>query len=84
MLKIDRSFVQPLPASAQSAELVKTVLVMAQALGMGVVAEGIETREVAAQLGALGCEYGQGYLFAEPLSAEEAEAFYRRCRTDRR
>ena len=75
VLKIDRSFVQPLLSSAQSAELVRTVLVMAQALGMGVVAEGIETREVAAQLGALGCEYGQGYLFAEPLSAEEAEAF---------
>ena len=75
VLKIDRSFVQPLLVSAQSAELVRTVLVMAQALGMGAVAEGIETREVAAQLSALGCEYGQGYWFAEPLSAEEAEAF---------
>ena len=75
VLKIDRSFVQPLLSSAQSAELVRTVLAMAQTLGMGVVAEGIETREVAAQLSALGCEYGQGYLFAKPLSAEEAEAF---------
>ena len=75
VLKIDRSFVQPMLSSAQSGELVRTVLVMAQALGMKVVAEGIETREVAAQLRALGCEYGQGYLFAEPLSAERAEAF---------
>ena len=75
VLKIDRSFVQPMLESAQSGELVRTVLVMARALGMRVIAEGIETSEVAAQLSALGCEYGQGYLFAEPLSAEQAEAF---------
>ncbi len=74
-LKIDRSFVGPLLDSAQSAELVKTMLLMARALGMGAVAEGIESLEVAAQLRALGCEYGQGYWFAEPLSAEAAAAF---------
>ena len=74
-LKIDRSFVEPLLVSAQSAELVKTMLLMARALGMGAVAEGIERPEVAAQLSAFGCAYGQGYWFAEPLSAEAAAAF---------
>ncbi len=74
-LKIDRSFVQPLTDSAQSAELVRTVLMMARAFGMKAVAEGVETREVAAQLGALGCEFAQGYWFAEPLTAEDAAAF---------
>lgn len=75
VLKIDRSFVQPMLESAQSGELVRTVLVMARALGMRVIAEGVETSEVSAQLSVLGCEYGQGYLFAQPLSAEQAETF---------
>lgn len=42
---------------------------------MNAVAEGVETREVAAQLGALGCEFAQGYWFAEPLTTEDAAAF---------
>ena len=82
VLKIDRSFVQPLLSSAQSAELVRTVLVMARALGMRVVAEGVETREVSAQLSALGCEYGQGYLFAKTLERRGGRSVYRRRRAD--
>jgi len=74
-LKVDRSFVQHMTGSTESGELVRTILVMARALGLRVVAEGVETPEVAAQLSALGCEYARGYLFAKPLSAEQAEAF---------
>ena len=73
-LKIDRSFTRQLTRSNQGHGLVRTMLMMAQTLDMKVVAEGIETEEELAQLKALGCEYGQGYLFAEPLSAEQAGA----------
>ena len=74
-LKIDRSFVQEVGVSDKSAVLVGGVAGMARELGMRVVAEGIETREQAERLRGLGCEYGQGYLFARPLDAAEAGAF---------
>ena len=73
-LKIDRSFTRQLTRSVQGGELVRTILMMAQTLGMKVVAEGIETEAELAQLKALGCAFGQGYLFSEPLSAERAGA----------
>ena len=47
---------------------------MARSLGVKVVAEGVETREQLAALRALGCDYGQGFLFSEPLPDEQAEA----------
>ena len=74
-LKIDRSFTQQLTRSAQGGELVRTILMMARTLGMKVVAEGIESEAELAQLKALGCAFGQGYLFSEPLNAEQASAF---------
>ena len=75
VLKIDRSFTRQLTRSVQGGELVRTILMMARALGMKVVAEGIEGEEELGQLRALGCAFGQGYLFAEPLSTEQATAF---------
>jgi EAL domain-containing protein (putative c-di-GMP-specific phosphodiesterase class I) len=71
-LKIDRSFVQRLQDQAKDAEVVKAVITLGHALGKTVIAEGIETPEQLAQLRALGCSLGQGYLLARPLTAESA------------
>ena len=64
VLKIDRAFINNL-ADPKGAALVRTIVLMAQSLGLGVVAEGIETPEQLESLGALGCDYGQGYFFCE-------------------
>jgi diguanylate cyclase (GGDEF)-like protein len=55
--------------------IVRAILSLAQALGMMTTAEGIETRELSQTLAALGCTYGQGYVYARPLEAEAAYAF---------
>lgn len=73
-LKIDRSFVQDMTTQASSAELVKTITVMAQNMEMEVVAEGIETPQQLQMLLDLGCTYGQGYLLARPLPLAQAWA----------
>src|SRR6185295_3946395 len=66
-VKIDRSFVKNLVEETGSAHLVETILLMAKSMGLGVVAEGIETREQLTKLTALGCDYGQGYYFSRPM-----------------
>ena len=73
-LKIDRSFVQRLQDEARDAEVVKAVITLGHALGKTVIAEGIETPAQLAQLRALGCGLGQGYLLARPLSPDSAAA----------
>ena len=65
-LKIDRSFVMRLTTDNDNA-IVRTISTLARNLGMEVIAEGIETDEQYQQLKALGCEYGQGYLFSRPV-----------------
>ncbi|MBI3513629.1 MAG: EAL domain-containing protein [Proteobacteria bacterium] len=71
-LKIDRSFVQAMAESDQGVEIVRTIIMLARTLKMSVVAEGIETRAQCDVLRALSCDYGQGYYFAKPLSADDA------------
>ena len=68
MLKIDRSFVAGLGQQSRhdSATVVASVLALARALGMQVVAEGIETEEQRRTLLEMGCEHGQGYLLGRP------------------
>ena len=70
-IKIDRSFVVGLDGVADRS-IVEAVLALAHGLGIGVVAEGIETETQRAQLIALGCDLGQGYLFSRPVPAIEA------------
>ena len=67
VLKIDRSFVTGMLADRDKVAIVRAILSLAQALGMETTAEGIETNELAQTLAALGCTYGQGYLYARPL-----------------
>lgn len=70
-LKIDRSFVQDLESSADARAIVKAVIDLAHALGLQVVAEGVETEGQAAVLRGKRCDKLQGFLFARPMPAEE-------------
>jgi diguanylate cyclase (GGDEF)-like protein len=72
-LKIDRSFIKGL-APGRDAPIVAAIVNMAHALGILVVAEGIESEEQAAEALRLGCDRGQGYLFARPLPPEAIPA----------
>jgi two-component system sensor histidine kinase DesK len=67
-IKIDRTFVQALPDDKHSRELCRTIVSLADSLGMAVTAEGIETQPQRQFLQSLRCEEGQGYLFSHPLS----------------
>ncbi|MCW3849595.1 bifunctional diguanylate cyclase/phosphodiesterase [Sphingomonas sp. LB-2] len=75
LLKIDRSFVSGMLADRDKIAIVRAVLSLAQALGMQTTAEGIETNELAQTLAALGCTYGQGFLYARPLEKDDAFAY---------
>ncbi len=66
LLKIDRSLVDGVASEARKQRVVATVMALAETLGLAVVAEGIELPEDAQELMALGCRYGQGYLYARP------------------
>ncbi|MDR3774795.1 MAG: EAL domain-containing protein [Terracidiphilus sp.] len=70
VLKIDRSFVGRMTDGDQPLQIVRTIIELARVLGMDVVAEGIETCDQYRLLRQLGCRFGQGYLFARPMSAE--------------
>jgi diguanylate cyclase (GGDEF)-like protein len=72
VLKIDRSFVSGMLANRDKVAIVRAVLSLAQTLGMRTTAEGIETEALEQTLGALGCDYGQGYLYARPVDADRA------------
>ncbi|WCB93860.1 hypothetical protein DSM104299_02580 [Baekduia alba] len=74
VLKLDRSLVAPAGASESSAALARAVVEMAQALGLDVVAEGIEDAAQLAAMRDLGCPHGQGYVFARPVPLAEAIA----------
>jgi len=74
-LKIDRSFVSRLTHSSENLEVVRTITRLAENLGLTVVAEGIETERQLEELGGLGCQFGQGYLFARPRAAPEIAEF---------
>jgi diguanylate cyclase (GGDEF)-like protein/PAS domain S-box-containing protein len=72
-LKIDRSFVTRMSENNENTEIVRTIIVLAQNLGMDVIAEGVETNEQLVLLQKLGCENGQGYFFSKPVNADGAE-----------
>ncbi|MGR9087898.1 MAG: EAL domain-containing protein [Gammaproteobacteria bacterium] len=75
-LKIDRTFVSNLTADSTDRVLCEAMILMAHKLGMRVIAEGIETPEQRDLLMRIGCDYGQGYLFSRPVSAEEFEKLF--------
>lgn len=70
ILKIDRSFIQNLPDNNDDAQITRTIIAMAHNLGMGVIAEGVETHEQLQFLISAQCEEVQGFLFSKPLPHE--------------
>jgi diguanylate cyclase (GGDEF)-like protein len=68
VLKVDRSFVAELGVQASALTLTRSIIALARALDLHVVAEGIETREQADMLRSLGCDEMQGFLFAKPMA----------------
>ncbi|MGG6239836.1 putative bifunctional diguanylate cyclase/phosphodiesterase [Nodosilinea sp. AN01ver1] len=69
IVKIDRSFVQGMDTDTEKLEIVRAILNLCHTLGMAVTAEGIETPQQRDILLDLGCEYGQGYLFARAIDS---------------
>jgi diguanylate cyclase (GGDEF)-like protein/PAS domain S-box-containing protein len=72
-LKIDRSFVQGLADDADDREIAATIIAMARSLSLDVLAEGVESEQQLAILRQLDCDQYQGYLFAQPMPADELE-----------
>lgn len=75
ILKIDSSFTQRLTTSGRGVSVMRAVVDVGRALGLATVAEGLATTEQTDLLRGMGCERGQGYLFAEPLDAAELASF---------
>lgn len=74
-IKIDRRFIANRHSNRKNELIVASMVPLVQKLGLTVVAEGIETESDAAWLTELGCEFGQGFLFAAAMSAHEARSF---------
>ncbi|MBE7217523.1 MAG: EAL domain-containing protein [Caulobacteraceae bacterium] len=74
-LKIDRYFVRTMGVNEGSAKIVRSVIALGRDLGLEIIAEGVEDAPMAAELSALGCHYGQGFGYARPLPAMEAEVY---------
>jgi len=73
-IKIDRSFVMDMLKNHSDAVIVQTAISLAHNLGLKVVAEGVETKEIAERLKELGCDVMQGFLFSKPVMAEDFSA----------
>ncbi len=82
-LKVDRSFVAPLGRRGRSRAIVESVVDLAHAVGLTVVAEGVEDAEQGAVLTRMGCDIGQGFHFARPLTPDAAFEFLTRPRVVR-
>ena len=78
-LKIDRSFVTQMMENEENLAIVRTIVALAQNLGMDVVAEGVETEDQLKLLRKLECENGQGYLFSTPLGGQQLDQFIANC-----
>jgi diguanylate cyclase (GGDEF)-like protein len=83
ILKIDRSFIAELNTTPEGAAVTEAIIRLSQILHLSTVAEGIETPQQAAELQMLGCDTGQGYLFAKPLAAAELATMLTKIHTDR-
>ncbi len=77
VLKIDRSFVEHMVDDRDKVAIVRTIQSLAEVLGMRSTAEGVETADQARLLSALGCDFGQGFLFARPMDSAAALDYWR-------
>jgi EAL domain-containing protein (putative c-di-GMP-specific phosphodiesterase class I) len=70
-IKVDRSLVRDSGLNGSTPLILRSIIALAHELGKEVVAEGVETAEDAAYLRSIGCEYGQGFYYGEPMSPKE-------------
>jgi diguanylate cyclase (GGDEF)-like protein/PAS domain S-box-containing protein len=84
-VKVDRAFVQGVAESPVDSAIVRAIIDLANAMGIGAVAEGMETKDQVTELKMLGCRVGQGYYFSHPLPAGEFDELLTRhfARTER-
>ncbi|MEO1149137.1 MAG: EAL domain-containing protein, partial [Cyanobacteria bacterium J06638_22] len=75
----DRSFVGQMEMDDQNRKIVNTIITLSQQLGLNAIAEGIETPQQLEILENLDCQFGQGYLFSPPLSAQDIESKFLNC-----
>ena len=78
VVKLDRSFIQDLETNSTNLHIVKAIISLAEDLGIDAIAEGIETSEQHNILRSLSCLYGQGFLFARPLTSHQLVEFLSR------
>ncbi|WP_374262758.1 putative bifunctional diguanylate cyclase/phosphodiesterase [Zoogloea sp.] len=78
-LKIDRSFMRGLERGEQGARIARTIIVLGRELGLTVLAEGVESAEVAAEVARLGCSEAQGFHYARPMEEEACLAWLAGC-----
>ena len=76
-VKIDRSFIHGLPGDRDDVAITQAVIAMAHSLGLGVVAEGVETSDQLKTLRAMGCDQAQGFLLGRPMPAGQLQALLR-------
>ena len=83
ILKIDRAFVQNIGDKGENTEIARTIIDLADSLGMGIVAEGVETEAQLEGLRALGCKNVQGFYFAKPMTPDAALRFIQESNNER-
>jgi diguanylate cyclase (GGDEF)-like protein/PAS domain S-box-containing protein len=76
-LKIDRSLIREMQTDRSASDMVELIILLAHKMNLKVIAEGIETARQLERLIELGCEYGQGYFFSQPMEAKAALVFMR-------
>jgi len=82
-IKIDKSFVMNMLADEADARIVAQVVSLGHSFGLEVVAEGVESAEVAAKLADMGCDYAQGFHYAKPLPPKDFPAWVQEWRRSR-
>ena len=75
LVKIDRSFIEHMDSDAKDAEVVRTIVALAKALGLDIIAEGVESQRQSQLLHESGCSVCQGYYFARPQSVDQLEGW---------
>jgi EAL domain-containing protein (putative c-di-GMP-specific phosphodiesterase class I) len=81
VLKIDKSFIDDIPYSADDMAITSAIISMGQTLGFKVLAEGVETPEQLAFLSQKGCDIYQGYITSKPVPADKFLQFRATCKT---